>query len=176
MSNERLTYLDFAAGIMTLWVMYFHTPFNYVPILYFFMPWFFYKSGQMFKFRTPDEEWYKGWQKFIRPFIIWSLIGYAAYIIFGVCTWGLTLHEAFYTPLHSLFFGCFIPLNNALWFLPVLFLVRMIGNYILPRINHKLFLIIDFALLCVLRICPLSQCSGMGESYCMGIVLFYYRI
>lgn len=152
MSNTRLSYLDLAAGIMTLWVMYFHAPLYHVPILYFFMPWFFYKSGQMFKFRPYNEELHKGWQKLIRPFIIWSLIGYAAYIIWGLCTWGLSMHQAFYTPLHSLFFSCCIPLNNALWFLPILFLVRTIGNYILPRVNHKLFLIIDFALLCVLAV------------------------
>lgn len=148
--NNRLTYIDLAAGIMTLWVMYFHAPLHHIPFLYFFMPWFFYKSGQMFKFRTFDKEWHKGWQKLIRPFIIWSLIGYAAYIIFFLCTWGLSVRQVFYTPLRSLFFACRIPMNDALWFLPVLFLVRIIGNYILPKINHLLIIAVSFAILVIL--------------------------
>ena len=137
--KNRLTYLDLAAGLMTLWVMYFHTPIHHVHVLYFFMPWFFYKSGQMFSVKTMSEEWHKGCLKLVKPYIVWSLIGYAAYILWGCCSWGLTLRQMFYTPLHSLFFTCCIPFNNALWFLPILFLVRLIGNYLLSVMDLKCF-------------------------------------
>lgn len=137
--ESRLTHLDLAAGLMTLWVMYFHTPIHHVHVLYFFMPWFFYKSGQMFSVKTMSEEWHKGCLKLVKPYIVWSLIGYAAYILWGCCSWGLTLRQMFYTPFHSLFFTCCIPFNNALWFLPILFLVRLIGNYLLSVMDLKCF-------------------------------------
>lgn len=64
MARERVAHIDMAAGIMILWMMLGHinakqiflsTPDIYVFLsnfFFFFMPWFFYKSGMFF---VPQE-------------------------------------------------------------------------------------------------------------------------
>lgn len=61
MANERLEHIDVAAGIMILWMMLGHVGgaselgfinphwMKYLErLFFFFMPWFFYKSGMFF--------------------------------------------------------------------------------------------------------------------------------
>ena len=155
MSDKRFTYLDIASGIMTLWVMVFHAIYpmfgvdelNVVPYLYFFMPWFFYKAGMMFHFKDMRREIFNGWNKLIRTFIIWSFIGWIAHISWHWFFGNLTTRIAFYTPLRSLVFDAAVPINGALWFLPILFLVRIIGNWFLNRKVRTEYLIVGSALL-----------------------------
>ena len=155
--QKRLAYLDLASGIMTIWVLYYHALFpifdgkilNHIPFLYFFMPWFFYKSGMMFNPKDRKTEWRNGISKLIKTFVIWSLIGYVAHILWNWYIGDLTLRLAFYSPLRSLFLHSSIPLNSAIWFIPILFLVRQLGNSLLPRV--KTIWIVLFSLgLCVL--------------------------
>ena len=147
--NSRIPWLDFASGVMILWVLYFHAPFAHVNILFFFMPWFFYKSGMMFRPKESREEFWNGVKKLLRVFVIWSVIGYVAYIVWGLCSWGLTSKQMFYSPLRSLFFNACVPLNNALWFLPILFVVRQIGNWLLPRVNAGWIVVCTLVLLMI---------------------------
>ena len=51
--------------------------FKHIPLLYFFMPWFFYKSGMLF---APKAARMMGGGKLLYPFVIWSSIGWLAYI------------------------------------------------------------------------------------------------
>lgn len=107
-----------------------------IPFFYYFMPWFFYKSGMLFRPLPPKELLTKDYSKLIRTFIIWSLIGYVAYLlwhIFGAhdLSWRLAL----YRPVRSLILAGSIPLNSALWFLLVLFIVRQIANYGIQKMN-----------------------------------------
>ena len=52
------------------------------PYLNFFMPWFFYKSGQFFKQQKISNLWQRDWQKLFKPFLFWSVVGYVMYILF----------------------------------------------------------------------------------------------
>ena len=139
--KERLTYLDIAAGIMTIWVMVFHAIYpmygreelTVVPWFYYFMPWFFYKAGMMFRPKDMRDEIRGGWKKLIITFIIWSFIGWLAYIGWHWFAGDLTPRIAFYSPLRSLLLTASVPLNGAIWFLPILFLVRIIGNWLIGK-------------------------------------------
>lgn len=155
MSLNRLTYLDIASGIMTIWVMVFHAIYpmygteelKVVPWLYFFMPWFFYKAGMMFHSRDMKKEISNGWSKLIKTFIIWSIIGWLAHIGWHWFAGDLSPRVAFYTPIRSLIFRAEVPINGALWFLPILFIVRIIGNWYLNKKNKIEWLILVSALL-----------------------------
>lgn len=124
---------------MTIWVMVFHAIYpmygaeelNVVPWFYYFMPWFFYKSGMMFHPKNTKTEIRNGWKKLIVTFIIWSFIGWIAHICWHRFAGDLTLREAIYIPLRSLVFKAQVPINGALWFLPILFIVRSLGNKLL---------------------------------------------
>lgn len=139
--KERLVYLDIAAGIMTIWVMVSHALYpmygpdvlNHIPWLYYFMPWFFYKAGMMFRPKEMKDEMRNGWKKLIVTFIIWSFIGWLAHIGWQWFSGDLTPRIAFYSPLRSLLLSASVPLNGAVWFLPILFLVRVIGNWLLNK-------------------------------------------
>lgn len=141
MPKKRLKYLDIASGIMTIWVMVFHAMYpmcetdilRVIPWLYYFMPWFFYKTGMMFHPKAMTQEISTGWKKLMLTFFVWSLIGWCAHIGWHIFAGELTPRIAFYTPLRSLVFKAAVPINEALWFLPVLFIVRVIGNWWIDR-------------------------------------------
>ena len=155
MSEKRLLYLDIAAGIMTIWVMVYHAIYpmfgtdelKVFPWLYYFMPWFFYKAGMMFHPKEMKKEITGGWNKLIVTFIIWSFIGWLAHIGWHWFAGDLTPRIAFYSPLRSLIFKAEVPLNGALWFLPILYLVRIIGNWLIGK-NVRIEWIILVAAIC----------------------------
>lgn len=175
-TSERLPWLDFASGVMILWMIVFHalsTAWGYecrnywgvtdptmfpdnlhafindngrlvitnpcvlFPYLHFFMPWFFYKSGQFFKKKSGRELWQKDSRKLLTNFVIWSAIGYIFFLILGMLDDSLTLRGATYTVIRRLFLRGYIPINQPLWFLVTLFGVRMIANWILPQRDDK---------------------------------------
>ena len=78
--TERFKYLDIASGIMIIWVLLYHALYpmlelnilSKIPFLYFFMPWFFYKSGYMFNVNTNKELFRKDFRKLLLPFAFWS--------------------------------------------------------------------------------------------------------
>lgn len=58
---ERKQYIDVVAGLMTLWMVIGHLQqvtgyyLDYPKILFFFMPWFYYKAGALSKDYTLHE-------------------------------------------------------------------------------------------------------------------------
>lgn len=138
--NDRIEWVDLASGIMILWLLFFHALYpsiganitGEIPFLYFFMPWFFFKSGMFFKIKESKLEFKGNFKKLMLDgFIKWSIIGYVAYILEHWLIYDdLTARLAFYSPARSLMLGGCIPLNTALWFLPVLFVIRQSFNYI----------------------------------------------
>ena len=139
MPKSRLIYIDIASGIMVMWVMVFHAIYpmfgrddlKVIPWFYYFMPWFFYKAGIMFKKKDCKTEWKSSARKLLFTFAIWSFIGYLAHIGWHLFEGDLTFRNAIYSPARSLLLTASVPLNGALWFLPILFLVRGIGNWLL---------------------------------------------
>lgn len=157
MNNNRLTYWDIGAGVMIIWLLYFHALFPMlegdilrdIPWFFFFMPWFFYKSGYFFNPKAVKENSKKDAKKLLKQFAIWSAIGYVCYILHHAI---LTLRVAFYTPIRSLLLGGSIPMNNALWFLLTLFVVRFIANMALPKMNALVISIVSMLVACFIRL------------------------
>jgi fucose 4-O-acetylase-like acetyltransferase len=170
--RTRLPWLDFASGIMILWMIVYHAigcawgyeirdlwgitdasllpegvhafinskgklevlnPCVVFPWLHFFMPWFFYKSGQFFKKTSTKDMWKKDSQKLLKTFVIWSAIGYIFYLLIGLLNDSLTLRNTTYSIVRGLFLTGKVPINTPLWFLLTLFGVRFVANKILPE-------------------------------------------
>ena len=156
MTKERISYIDFGAGIMILWMILGHAFMaagftspsvqrsgltDYIPnFLFFFMPWFFYKSGQFFNKKNRKDSWSKDWRKLIQPFLVWSAIGYISYLISLVVYDNFTFRNVIYLVVRHFVLGGSIDLNHPLWFLLTLFGVRQIANIILPYENDKYYL------------------------------------
>lgn len=173
---SRLPWLDFASGIMILWMIVYHaisTAWGYeihdlwgitdvsllpagvhafigiegtlevlnpclvFPWLYFFMPWFFYKSGQFFTKRSVKDLWKKDSRKLLKTFVIWSLVGYIFYLFIGLFDGYLTLRNSTYSIVRGLFLRGQVPINTPCWFLLTLFGVRFVANNLLPERDDK---------------------------------------
>lgn len=140
--TNRLPWLDFASGIMILWMIAYHViqvvwgyevnPCVVFPWLHFFMPWFFYKSGMFFQKRSVKELWMKDRQKLLKTFLIWAIVGYVLFLFIGICNHTLTLRNTTYLVIRRLFMAGAPPLNTPLWFLLTLFGVRFVANIALP--------------------------------------------
>ncbi len=112
-------------------------PCSIFPYLSFFMPWFFYKSGQFFKKRERRELLTKDARKLLLTFAIWSAIGYALFLLLGILQHSLTLRSATYSVARGFLLAGKIPINEPLWFLLTLFGVRFVANSVLPKREDK---------------------------------------
>ena len=173
--RTRLPWLDFASGIMILWMIVYHAiyfswsyalgdiseatnlmqipsgvraflndgkleilnPCVAFPWLHFFMPWFFYKSGQFFTKRSVKDLWKKDSCKLLKTFVIWSLVGYMFYLFIGMFDGYLTLRNSTYSIVRGLFLRGQVPINTPCWFLLTLFGVRFVANNLLPEREDK---------------------------------------
>ena len=132
---ERDKAIDSVAGIMITYMVFTHVcqHFGYEHsviymtlehIFYFFMPWFFFKAGMFFKVEDNKVILNKSYNRLIRPFILFSLIGHICFCI--VCYLQGNLHMSTLVPYYSLLMQGSIPGNLPLWFLLTLFLCRII--------------------------------------------------
>lgn len=156
MEEKRLTYMDIAAGIMIVWVVLFHALGSgwvleqghevpntclVFPYLHFFMPWFFYKSGMFFKHTERKELWKKDAHKLLKPFVIWSVVGYVLFLLFAYVGNYLSFYKATVSVAHDFILKGSIPVNEVLWFLLSLCAVRWIANEILPKRGDRYFIV-----------------------------------
>ncbi len=125
--SGRKEYIDVVAGIMILWMVvgHLHQVVGIEPIypnvLFFFMPWFYYKAGALSKERTLLETAKIGGGKFIKPFVIYGLTGQLILVACMLIEHETSLKLYLYSPIRSLLLGGTIPGNPPLWFLPSLF-------------------------------------------------------
>lgn len=111
-------------------------PQQYFPYLHFFMPWFFYKSGQFFRKKQPLELLKKDANKLLKPFAIYSAIGLVVYLILKFLAGKASVATCIVAPIHSLWKAGCVPVNGALWFLLTLVIVRMAANVITLAANR----------------------------------------
>ena len=134
--NGRKEYIDAVAGIMILWMIVGHLQqvtglsLSYPNILFFFMPWFYYKAGALSKERTLLETAKIGGGKFIKPFVMYGLTGQLILVACMLIEHETSLKPYLYSPIRSLLLGGTIPGNPPLWFLPSLLMTQCIFAYL----------------------------------------------
>ena len=153
-ASNRVDSIDMASGILIIWmvighvgVWLFNAPQAYWFLnrfLFFFMPWFFYKSGLFFTIK--EKPGFYGLKKLIKPFVIWSAIGYAVYAaiqIFLYGKWGMSTLVV--KPLKVFIYQNLILCNEPIWFLLTLCVTINLASVLLRRV-HPLVL----AVICLL--------------------------
>lgn len=139
---ERDKAIDSVAGVMIIYMVFTHVCQHYEleessfymsleHILYFFMPWFFYKAGLLFKVRDNKTMIRISARRLLIPFVKYSLIGHICYCL--VSYFNGTLHLSTILPYRVLVLHGSIPGNLPLWFLLSLFLCRVILNVLLNK-------------------------------------------
>ena len=136
---ERKQYIDVVAGLMILWMVIGHLQqvtgyyLDYPNILFFFMPWFYYKAGALSKDHVLRETANRGGQKFIKPFVVYGLIGQLILVICMLLEHETSLKLYLYSPIRSLILGGTIPGNPPLWFIPSLFVTQCLFAFMRDR-------------------------------------------
>ena len=159
MQHNRKIYLDFEAAIMLLYMMYTHIcqlfklPNDTISIVlhyafFMFMPWFFFKGGMCFKIRGFNDVLKRGIVRLIKPYVIWSIIGT---MVLLVCNY-LAFGELYILKEGKDFISWIVNKgsckgNLALWFLPSLFVARLITEIAKGRKVVCLSIIVFFFLL-----------------------------
>lgn len=141
MESKRHNHLDIIAGILIIFMVYHHAFSNSFldvlssRLLFFYMPWFFFKAGMFFKKDVGIKDvLIKSARRLLLPFVVFSVIGRVEY---AIELWALNnLHINIVS--NALFdiiktgsvFG-----NGPLWFLLTLFFVRVIFAYLSSRVK-----------------------------------------
>lgn len=170
---KRLVHIDVVAGIMIVWMIFAHcrhfssTSLPFPNYLSFFMPWFFYKSGMFFKKRGYIELMKRDANKFLRYYIVYSMIGWILWSICGSVDHSLQLGDCFSKPFSSFVHDGSIRGNGALWFLLSLYLVRQLGNFIIINFENSFFILI-VSLICFTSAYVLNILGWHDHSWWLG--------
>ena len=145
MNNQenRLQYFDIISGIFIIQMVLFHI-FQFAdyyennswfyPIhnfFFFFMPWFYFKAGFFIKRRENTKECIvNDFKRLIIPWIVWGVIGQLICISFEIFEGEKSLLKILLSPFQAIIFTGAPTGNLPLWFLPSLFLTRLIFQFI----------------------------------------------
>ena len=138
MVKTRCDYLDEISGLFIIHMILWHCFQNagmmdcsvyriLSRLFFFFMPWFFYKSGIFFNpQKTFKEIVSAGFKRLLIPFISFFLMGLLCWMVHLFFTSGLSVTAAVVNPMKELLLYGSCNGNLALWFLLTLFFVRIL--------------------------------------------------
>ena len=107
-------------------------------ILYFFMPWFYYKSGMLWGGMCLRDTMYKSGRKLFKPFVVYAIIGQVVLTICLLVEGETSLKPYLYSPIRSLVLSGNVGGNTPLWFIPSLFVVQCMAAWLLNKVNLPL--------------------------------------
>lgn len=175
MKNRHL-WIDAVSGILIIymiviihitdWVhMNNHPIYTYgIRVFPFFLAWFFYKSGMLFRKPIESRDYInKCLKKLIHPWVIWSICGFFIWLIvqvFNNSNINIS-HEIVSYCFYSIVDGCHIS-NIPIWFLLTLFFVKVLF-FMINRATSSFFL---WVLICLL---PLFLIGFLKQNFSLFI-------
>lgn len=133
--KDRNASLDTIAGLLIIHMIILHCIQNVIGnlgiykivanLLFFFMPWFFFKNGMFIKSNT-NINWQKEINRLIKPFMIFSTIGFITFAFNAYYIQKTSLWEYSLKSIYGLLKNGSLQGNLPLWFLFSLFLARVI--------------------------------------------------
>lgn len=103
----------------------YYEPLNW---FFFFMPWFFFKAGMFHKLQSVNKCITGGGKKLLRPFVIFTVLGYLGYQLIQIRIHGHAPFEGFQQDITELLKETSMPGNKPLWFLVPLFVVKIVAT------------------------------------------------
>ena len=106
-------------------------------VFFFFMPWFFFKSGMFAKTTSLMSCITSSFRKLLIPYMVFSVFGYAAYAVKQIILGDISIQRMIIEPASSLIFTGSISGNLPLWFLLGLFFARVFWQlFTLIKLNR----------------------------------------
>ena len=121
--------------------------------LFFFMPWFFFKSGMFFKPDVNKKSFFiKSFKRLMIPFCIFSLLGEPLYWIHVFYSEHSDMWQWYLASAKTIFTHGNLQGNGPLWFLLSLFLVRIFYNRFFLNTGLKIAIAsLSVTMLCLLH-------------------------
>lgn len=154
--KERIRWIDFLSGVMIIWMILYHIFIftgnkeaqicdGLYKIFFFFMPWFFFKSGMFVKEIPIKNVIVSGFKKLLVPYFLFSIFGYIAYVIQQVIISDISVDSMFIDPAITLLFTGSVLGNLPLWFLLALFLDKVLWQiFIKLKLNNYIIALLSF--------------------------------
>lgn len=121
-------------------------------LFYFFMSWFFFKSGMFYKEKTEKDVLKSTFRRLIVPYITFNIVGIVVLALEKYQSGGaLSITSLTKEVLVTIFLNEAVYPNLALWFLLSLFIVRNAFN-ILRKLNVKTLAVLLVSLACLFTI------------------------
>jgi len=169
--KKKVEWVEFLSGIMILWMILYHV-FIYTgnkqsfvceelyKVFFFFMPWFFFKSGMFAKNTSIKECITPSFRSLLVPYVVFSVFGYGAYVLQQIILGETTIHKMIIEPAATLLFTGSILGNLPLWFLLALFLVKVLYQ-LLSKIKMNSIQIAALSLL----VCYMGHVLGIKTPF-----------
>lgn len=180
--TKRAIHLDAVGGLLIIWMIFVHIQSltqcvlirnRYMPLLFCFMAWFFYKAGMFYREKPLREELYGIWKRLLIPYIFFSVVGaMCGFVIECVLGTESVPHYLLRSAGQVVKWGG-VTSNMPIWFLLSLAVVRMIIQFV-----HKYHLVYPVTGVALLSSYLLFKMSVFEPCYLgnISLGLFFFGI
>ena len=190
-TSKRDSYMDLVCGLLIVYMIIYHAyllcnlsdllSITLDKIFFFFMPWFYYKSGMFYTKHNTKEIAISGIKKYIYPFVIYTIIG-------ECFLWFFTMYKEENINLFSLLFSsikCIIVQgstigNQPLWFLVSLYITKVIVSFL---DNKNVSIVISSFFSCIIAWASSYVGAYINDVFCIpylimstSLGIFYYEM
>ena len=155
--KERVEWIDFLSGIMIIWMIVYHIFIftgnkqslaceEFYKVFYFFMSWFFFKSGMLAKDASLKQVVVSSTKKLLVPYVVFSFLGYWAYFLQQLLLKDLSFDKMVVEPAYVLLYTGSVLGNLPLWFLLGLFFDKILWQFLIYK-NMKSYQIAAISLI-----------------------------
>lgn len=168
--------IDTIQGILVFYMIVFHLFlqkqdwfWNGWNIMFFFMPFFFFKAGMFFRKKPIRDQIRISFRRLIVPYIFFSLVGYCVFLIKPIRNHDIHIN-ILYRPFET-FINYGVIWGNVCWFLLTLFIVRLFFNFVNTKYIKYL---IPFAVTFSMTLCYEDRIwvPQYVENSCLGASFF----
>lgn len=140
--KERVKWIDFLSGIMIIWMILYHIFIftgnkqslaceELYKIFFFFMPWFFFKSGMLANDASLKQVVVSSTKKLLVPYVVFSFLGYLAYFLQQFLLKDISFDKMVVEPAAVLLYTGSVLGNLPLWFLLGLFFDKVLWQVLI---------------------------------------------
>ena len=176
--TKRQLYPDIACGFLIIHMIFGHITQHaglwqgqqslysfWCSLIFFMMPWFFFKAGLFFREKPTLVEIKASAKRLLVPFVLFSLCGACLEYAAKMSHEGFTTAGFIRDNLHALLMGGALESNPPLWFLFSLFFARIIFNILFKKLPDYIIAIIGLVVACVLMQVSLNLPHYFGNVF-----------
>ena len=184
MQSKRINHLDLVAGLLILWMIYFDHLRSFCGVsyfigydalkrlFYFFMAWFYFKSGMFYdEKRNARDVAMRDFHRFVVPFLIGCLIAMAIQALYLSLTGQFNVEYYITRNIIDIFNHGGASWNVALWFLISLYVVKLLYRFLSKYICNVLIALLSVTFSYLLYRMQIYRPAAIGN---IPLGLFFY--